>query len=217
MLEQCPGCNQNYDGIFNHKMAKNLLKKYKRRGVRKSSRQLVNKLKEYHWKGASLLDIGGGIGVLFFELVPKGMERVLNIDISQAFNTVFQQEAKDRGVEKRIAFKVGDFLNFKDELGTYDLVTLDKVICCYPDYKGLVEHSVQKAARFYAYVIPRDTWWVKVVHAIGQGLMDLFQQKFRTYIHPSQAIEHIVLGHGFKKIYEVPHREWMTVVYEKIT
>jgi len=46
-------------------------------------------------------------------------------------------------------------------------------------------------------------------------MMDLFQQKFRTYIHSAQAIEKLVLDQGFRKIYQKHHREWMTVVYEK--
>ena len=48
------------------------------------------------------------------------------------------------------------------------IVTLDRVICCYPDMERLVRTSAEKARRLYGAVYPRERWWARV----GVALMN---------------------------------------------
>ena len=43
-----------------------------------------------------------------------------------------------------------------DEIEAADVVTLDRVICCYPDMEALVGRSAERALRLYGLVHPRD-------------------------------------------------------------
>ena len=209
------GCCQNYDGVFDDRMAKSIQKRYEKKGVRPSSKRLVKALQQYNWRGNSQLDIGGGIGAIFFELVPKGMATVCNVDISKAFLSVFQKMALERSLAENIDFRNADFLDVKDELETFDLVTLDKVICCYPDYVNLVEESVKRCNKVYAYVMPRDVWWVKMGQWFGQKLMNLFKINFTVYVHPTKGVSDILEQYGFVQKEIKYHWQWMTVVAEK--
>ena len=42
-----------------------------------------------------------------------------------------------------------------------DLVVLDKVICCYPDFHTQIGSAATKAEKWIAYSLPVDIWWVK--------------------------------------------------------
>lgn len=44
-----------------------------------------------------------------------------------------QEEAKRKGLDDRIRFYHGDFVDLASEIPPADIVTLDRVICCYPD------------------------------------------------------------------------------------
>ena len=50
----------------------------------------------------------------------------------------------------RIEFRLGDFLTLAPELAAADLVTLDRVVCCYTDFEPLLRVSASKARRWYA-------------------------------------------------------------------
>ena len=122
---------------------------------------------------------------------------------------------KARSYENQIQVEMGDFTELHKGLPKADIVTLDKVICCYHDYKPLVELSLQKCKRLYAYTIPRNVWWVKAIHGVEVMIKSFKKNSLRTIIHPASDIEQKVISAGFKKIYQKFNREWLTVLYER--
>ncbi len=211
-------CCQNkvYNDNFDLKLAQEELDDYHASGPKKNSLPLINLLKQLELEDASLLDIGSGVGVVIFELFEQGISEAIYSDYSVSYHAAFQQEIKHKSLEKAIRSYVGDFLETHKNINTVDLVTLDKVICCYENYEELVVHSVKKAKKWYAYSVPRDVWWVKFVHYFEQKIKWIKGNPFRTFVHPTQKIESIISQKGFKKIYNHFNREWQTVVFEKI-
>ena len=209
--------NPTYQEMFDDKSAKKELKRYKNKGVKRSTRPLIAMLNKLPVKAASLLDIGGGIGIISFELFKRGLANSTSVDISAAYAQTFQQEAARSGLADKIEAHTGDFLTIEQALPNADLVTLDKVICCYKDYQGLITSSVAKAKKWYIYTLPRDVWWVRWTQLIGQKVMKLSGSKFESFVHPVAEIEAIVTSNGFRKIDTRYNLQWMTVAYEKIS
>lgn len=211
VCSQCLGA----DTFFNEKLAKRELKRYRRKGPMPSTRQLIEALKSRTVKGLSLLDIGGGIGAIQLELLKAGVMRTLDIDAASDYLTLARAEAQRQGFAKQVAYRKGDFVEIADDIGNADIVTLDRVICCYPDMPKLVDLSAQKAKKLYGLVFPRDTWRMR----IALPLINLYQKirrcPMRMYLHSPLEIDRLVREQGF-----VPHHEsrtflWQVVVYER--
>ena len=149
--KHCCGANQQ----FNLKSAKKDLKRYLKKGPRKPTKLLVEALKEINLKNLTLLDIGGGIGPIPLELIPHGLTKVTNIDASEGYIITAKSEAKKRNYNNLITSHQGDFTDLQEQIQLHDIVTLDKVICCYPFMDDLLKTSLSKAKKYYALVYPQ--------------------------------------------------------------
>ncbi len=214
MPQDC--CKKMYDGFFDQKVANRQLEHYLRKGVKGNTRPLVNALKKLSLKGYSLLDIGGGVGEIVFELDKKGIDRISHVDLSTAYANAFLSEVKKRDMADRVTTFQGDFVDLHAEIGQADVVTLDKVICCYEDFEHLVDYSAAKARKIYAYTIPRDAWWVKVGLQLGLLIQKLRRDPFRPFVHPVEKIEERLERAGLRKVHESKRLIWMTSVYERL-
>ncbi|MCH7500500.1 MAG: methyltransferase domain-containing protein [Nitrospinae bacterium] len=102
---------------------------------------LIAFLKEHEVTGKSLLDIGGGIGAIQHELVAAGAARVTSVDASSGYLAISRKEAESRGYADRASYHYGDFVDLADSVDDADIVTLDKVLCCYDKVDDLVKKS----------------------------------------------------------------------------
>ena len=208
-------CCTDYQTTFDRKLAETELADYYSKGLKKMTRPLVDALQKQDLKGLSLLDIGGGIGVIVFELMKMGASKATNVEISQAYADVFQKEAARRGLSEKTQNLPGDFIDLAPQIEPADIVTLDKVICCYPDYKALVSLSIEKARKYYALILPRDTWWVKLLEFFEQPRRRWQGKTCKTFIHPVAKIEQLVAAAGFRKIEQLTQREWLILLFKK--
>ena len=212
-MDEC--CKIQYDREFDEQYAKKDLIRYRAHGLKKNSQPLFKLIEAVDLAGMSLLDIGGGIGSLSFELLKNGISKSTIIDISEAHIHICRQESCRLGLQDRIQCMQGDFLDEVGSLPSADLVVLDKVICCYAAYELLVKDSICKSKRWYAFSIPRDIWWVH----LGQWLEKLWLQikgrHFPTFIHPVFEIERIITTSGFHKIAQSNYKEWTMMLYER--
>lgn len=104
----------------------------------------------------SLLDIGGGIGVIQHELRAAGVTGITGVDASRAYLAMAREEAERRGYAGDARYVYGDFVALADGIAPADIVTLDRVVCCYPDMAALMDSAAAKAGRFLGLVYPRD-------------------------------------------------------------
>lgn len=211
----CCGHCQDAGNIFDEKTAKKELKRYLKKGPNKSTRLLLDEIRRYDLHGGSLLDIGGGIGTITFELLDYGIDTIVSVDASPAYMNVLKTEAERRGVRDRIHQIFGDITEIPEEINMADIVTLDRVICCYPDMKKLIDRSAVKAERFYGVVYPRGRWPVRMVMQFGNIWFRLRKTDFRTYFHPPADIDARIRSHGFNMIRLMRTIVWEAVLYEK--
>ena len=185
-MDSC--CKITYDATFDLKRAKKEMAQYLKTGPKKSTKYLLEPLQERVQVEGSLLDIGSGVGALIWELLDNGIDHAYYIEISDAYSEAFKEQIVAKSMEKQVNILTGDFTELHPNFPDVDVVTMDKVICCYQDYRPLVKLSLQKARKVYAYTIPRDLWWVKVVNKV-ESLIKSFSNYLRTHIHPTAEIE----------------------------
>ena len=160
---QCKGI----ESLFNQKEAQAKLKAYRKDGPAKTTRMLIDALVSEGIVGATLLDIGGGVGAVQHELLRAGVARATGVDASTAYVKAAQEEAERQGHSDRITYNHANFVELAPQISAADIVTLDRVICCYHDMHSLVSLSVAKAGKLYGLVYPRDTWWMRAAVSLG--------------------------------------------------
>ena len=212
-MDSC--CNNLYNNTFDQKRARKELSNYLKKGVKKNSRVIISPLLKLDLQDKTLLDIGGGSVELIFELSGHGLKQVTYVEISDSYTMVFRDENEKRNLADITEIITGDFVDHHSRIKAHDLVTLDKVICCYEDYQVLVNHAIDKATRWIAYSVPDDKWWVKLVHKMKVFTKLFIKNSMRTYIHPVLEIEQMIAKKGFIKIYEKRKREWLTLIFER--
>lgn len=210
----CCQC-QGLEKLFDQKTAEKELASYRKNGPQKSTGILIDALKAEGMAGLSLLDIGGGIGAIQHELLKAGASHAVNVEASTAYLEAARQETERLGQADRARFHHGDFVDLAPDIEPVDIVTLDRVICCYPDLPALVGLSAARAGKFYGLVFPRDTWWLKIgCAAINFGSW-LMRQHFRFFIHPATAVEAILAQHEFKRCFYHKTFFWQIALYTR--
>ena len=208
---QCEGIEQEFDP----KHARKELERYRRRGMRKTTRWLVDALRNEDIEGMTLLDIGGGVGAIPLELLKSGVRSATGVDASSAFLDAALEEAERRGVSERVKYLHGDFVEVADEVDPADVVTLDRVVCCYDDMPGLIDASTARARQFFALVYPKDIWWTRIGGAAINLWLQLQRSDMRVFIHPAEQIDALVRRRGFTHHTRRATSFWRVDVYRR--
>jgi magnesium-protoporphyrin O-methyltransferase len=211
-------CCQGVDEIFGERTARHDLKRYRRRGPSKPTRRMLDAVRREGIEDASVLDIGGGIGTIQFELLDAGAGRATSVEASAAYLRVAREESRRRGLADRIAYEAGDFVELADGVEPADVVTLDRVICCYPDMESLVGRSAERARRVYALVYPQDRWWVGLGIRVTNLCMRVSRRAFRAYVHRTKDVDAVARAHGLAP--RVARRAgpiWQVAVYVRVS
>jgi magnesium-protoporphyrin O-methyltransferase len=166
-------------------------------------------------RDATLLDIGAGVGAVHHELLGAGIARAVHVDASTAHLAAAREESTQRGYADRVDFVHGDFVSLATTIPSADVVTLDKVICCYPDMERLVRLAAEKAGRFWGAAYPRRAWWVSAGFGVANLLLRLRRSLFRTFLHDPDAIETVLASAGLDAVSSQRTLVWEVVVYRR--
>ena len=205
---QCEGLE-----IETKKWALQDLAQFRRGKPAKTTLMLINTLVDLGVEGVTLLDIGGGIGAVQLELLRAGVTEATSIEASTAYVQVAKQVAAEAGLDQRITYFHGDFVALADRIPEADIVTLDRVVCCYDDVEVLVSLSAAKARRLYALVYPRTEWWVRLALFFENLGCRLRGSSFRAFVHPTELVDRLVRTAGLQLIHLDNTFSWQIVVY----
>jgi 2-polyprenyl-3-methyl-5-hydroxy-6-metoxy-1,4-benzoquinol methylase len=208
---QCQGIEE----LFNDQLVNKDLAQYRVKGPSQTTRLLTKALKEKEIQGLSLLDIGGGVGAVQYELLASGCQSAMDVDASKAYLHAAQEEAQRRGLAERISYQHGNFVDLAPKIPEADIVTLDRVICCFDDMEKLVSLSAGRARKLYGVVFPRDVWWIRIGMKILNFIMRLRHSSYRSFVHPTRAVEALVSSYGLNRKYYHHTALWQVIVYSK--
>jgi len=210
----CAGNASACEGVFDQKRAARELKNYRAQGpVHATTRALIHLLRRAGVEGRTLLDIGGGIGAIQYDLLEAGAREVTAVDASSAYQQAARAEAERRGVSARIDFRLGDFVALAPEVAAADIVTLDRVVCCYSDMDRLVRLSAERCRRLYGLSYPRYRWPVRAVVAIENFFRRLFGNPFRSFVHSPAEMDRLLTGLGLTRTSAVRTFAWEIAIY----
>jgi hypothetical protein len=210
----CCSC-EGYQSQFGEKHAAKDLRRYRSKGPDKTTRLLLDQLTAAGVHGASLLDIGGGVGVVHHELLEAGASSVVHVDATAANIKAAADEAARRGHSTRVTFVEGDFVALAPEISAADVVTLDRVICCYPEMEQLVSQSAARAQRLWGAVFPLERVLFKLFVRLGNGIRVVTRNDFRTFIHPVRAIDAALRREGLKLLSMRDTYGWRAALYSR--
>jgi magnesium-protoporphyrin O-methyltransferase len=212
MTHTCPQC-LGIEKEFDRALAARDLRKYRKRGPARTTRMLLDALNAAGVDGLSLLDIGGGIGAVQHELVKSGVRTVTGIDASTAYLQAAEEEASRQGYADRVRYRHGDFVALAEAVGPAGIVTLDRVLCCYPDVQALVGRSAERAQHLYGVVYPRRTGWTRLGFKLINLICRIRRTPFRIFLHAPEAVDALIRAAGLSQRYYGKTMLWQVAVY----
>ena len=200
---------------FNWRVAARDLRRYRKKGPVGTTQILIDALTHAGVRDRTLLDIGGGIGAMQHALLQTGAARAVGVDVSLAYLHAARKEAARQGHVQRLETHHGDFVVLANEISAADIVTLDRVICCYQDMEALVTRSADRARHLYGLVYPRRTWWTRMAFATCNTLLRLRRSSFRAFIHVPEEVDHLLHLRGLVPIFHHNTLLWQILVYHR--
>jgi magnesium-protoporphyrin O-methyltransferase len=200
---------------FSDAVARRDLKRYRTRGPDPTTRLLRDSiLGAGH--GKTVLDVGAGIGALSLELLAAGVERVTAVEAAPAYVAAAREEAARRNVLHRLDLVYGDFVSVAGDVMPADVVTMDRVVCCYPAYQPLLEAAVHRSRRLLAFSYPRDRWYVRAAVWTQNLGRTLFRNPFRGFVHSVRGMEAVLEQHGFVRMRRHETLKWSADLYVRV-
>ena len=195
--------------------ARSYRRRFIKNGFEPSQLQLMQGLEQAGFKNATLLEVGSGVGYMHQILLELGAKSAVGIDLAPDMLNEAQQWADEKGLADRVEYIQGDFIELLDQVKPTEVTILDKVVCCYPHAKLLLNSSTAKTSRVYALTYPRSRWFIKVAVEIMSFFLKLGGSDFRAFVHNPDDIERWIIAAGFKKTYQKQTFIWLSQIYQK--
>lgn len=201
--------------FFDIKNANKELKRYKRKGAKGTTKRLIEALNGVDLTNKTLLDIGGGIGMLQWHFLENGAKETTDVDASTGYIEVAQQFAIENNWEGKASFIQGDFNDHAPQLNSFDVVTLDRVVCCYPDFHTILKNATAKSSNYLVLSYPLSNWISKAINKLGRLYFIVKKSAFKTYIHPSRDIQQLIESQGFVPMHSSIKFPWHIQMYQR--
>lgn len=209
-------CCEITDHAFGEAEARSALRSYSRNGPAKQTRLILETIRTSGLKDAQLLDIGGGIGAIHHELLEDVAREATHVDASSAYLKEAKREAARRGHSEDVKFVHADFTEVAAEIPEADIVTLDRVVCCYPHFRSLLKAAADHGRKLLALAYPRETWYFRVGFKIMNFVQKLRKDPFRVFIHSVVEMDSLIKREGFERIFLQRLFVWEVAVYRRV-
>jgi magnesium-protoporphyrin O-methyltransferase len=213
MASCCP--SRDYRRLFNQRFARRLANRYSKRGLDKTAQTMVEFLRELGIEGASILEIGGGVGEIEIELLKAGAVRAQNLELSPAYEHEAHQLAGKVGVRGRLDWRIHDLAQDPGAVAPADLVILHRVVCCYPDYERLLGAAADHTQRAIVFSYPPRNALSRAFYVVFNLVIRLTRSSFRGFAHPPGAMFAVLEAHGLRRSYERRSRIWQVAGLER--
>jgi SAM-dependent methyltransferase len=203
------------DDFFDEKLARKDARRYRRKGLDGTAREIVGFLKERGVEGASVLEVGGGTGTLQLELLRGGARHAVNLELSRGYDAVARELAQEAGLADRIERRVVDIAERPEDVVPADVVVLHRVVCCYPWPERLVSSAASHAQRLLVLSFPRrnalSRLWVWSLNLF----LRLRGRGFQSFVHPPETIRAAAVAAGLRRVHEHRGRVWHVAAFER--
>jgi SAM-dependent methyltransferase len=191
--------------------------RYKNKGLSRSSKLLLKFILDGNAQDKAILDLGCGAGGLSIELLRHGAQTSIGFDVSPRMIEAATELARATGFESRAKFQEGNAA--VADLPRSDIVVMDKVMCCYSEWRPLLENSMKASNGVIGFTVPRDEGITKLPFRLALRIANYFQKRREGvlfYLHPLGTIDRTLRESGFKRRKKQASRFWLVFLYSRI-
>ena len=191
--------------------------RYKNKGLSRSSKLLLRFILDNKVRDRSILDLGCGAGGLSFELLKEGACNAVGFDLSPKMIGAATELARADGFESRAKFQLGN--GATSELPESDIVVMDKVLCCYSEWKPLLKNAIKASRVMIGFTVPRDVGVTKLPFRIALSVVNYFQGRrggVLFYLHPLGSVDKTLRDSGFSRLRKQTSRFWLVFLYSRV-
>lgn len=212
-----PACcdPDGYARLFDDKNARRDAQQYLKRGLDRTARRMIDEIAERGVAGASVLEVGGGVGALEIELLRAGAATAVNVELVDTYERPARELLETVVLTDRVGRKLLDFARDGGQLASADIVLLHRMICCYPDMESLVRASADHAHRLLALSFSADRWWWRLGEWLSRGWFALRGCTFRLYVHDPRRILATAESAGLHPIFQRRGWVWQIALLER--
>jgi 2-polyprenyl-3-methyl-5-hydroxy-6-metoxy-1,4-benzoquinol methylase len=211
----CCSAPRGYEKLFGARSARRDAKRYRRKGLDETARLMVDFLRERGLEGATVLEIGGGVGAIEAELLRSGASSAVNVELSPSYEQAALELWREAGVGERAEFRVADVAMDGQDVGPADAVVMHRVVCCYPDYDALVGAAAERARHHLVLSFPRERLLIRA----GLGAINLaarlLRWEYRSFVHPVAGILAAAERRGLRTAFEHRGTIWQVAALER--
>jgi magnesium-protoporphyrin O-methyltransferase len=102
-----------------------------------------------------------------------------------------------------------------DTLPDADVVTLDRVVCCYPDAEALLRQAAGRARQLLAFTYPRDRWYVRTLIVLENLWLRLTGKEFRAFVHTPDRMGAVLESAGLVRATRRKTLVWTLDLYHR--
>jgi hypothetical protein len=203
------------DEFFGERSAERDERRYRRKGADPMARSLARRASARGIEGATVAEIGGGVGQVLLELVRAGAARGEVVELVPVYEPHLLSLARDAGVADRVSFRTADLVADPAAGEAADVVVLNKVVCCTPDGVTLAGIAASLARRTLVLSHPRETWWIRAGFATMNFFQRLRRRRFRAFVHPARELDAAVEQEGLVRASERSGPVFRIVAFER--
>ena len=203
------------DEFFNPRFARRVARRYRRKGLDRAARRMVAFLESRGVDGATVLEIGGGVGHVQVELLRRGATRAVNLEIATSYEAEAERLLEQAGLGDRVERRVMDIARSPEEVEPADVVVLHRVVCCYPDFQRLLTAAGSKADRMLVFSHPPRNVATRVLLSLENGIRRMKGDSFRAFAHPPEQMLAALGDAGLRATYRWRGFGWCVVGLER--
>lgn len=213
ILTRMSGCcgPSGYDDLFGPGFSRHLARRYRKRGLDRTATRMVAFLVEQGIEGASVLEIGGGVGDVQIELLRRGAARTTNLELVDSYEADAAALAAEAGMADRVTRRRLDLATDPSAVEPHDLVVLHRVVCCYPDYQRLLGVAASHATRALVYSHPRANAVSRLLFGTQNLFFRLRRSGFRAFVHDPAAMTGAAESTGLRAAFRHRGAAWHVV------
>jgi magnesium-protoporphyrin O-methyltransferase len=201
--------------LFKDRFARRMARRYRKKGLGKTSKLLVERASAGGLDGATVVEIGGGVGQIMLELLKAGAARGEVVELLPAYEDHARALAEEAGVGERASFRTADLVADPAAGEPADVVVMNRVVCCTPDGVELTGIAASLARRRLVLVFPRPSALATAVVGVQNLYFRLLRRRFRVFIHSPAAIAAAAEAHGLRLAFEHAGRVWQVAAFER--
>lgn len=194
-----PGDLDKYDAVFDERFASAVARRYRRHGLSRAERRIVAFAAEVGVDGASVLEIGGGVGEIQLELLARGASRTTNLELAGAYEPEAARLIKEARMDERVRRSVGiDIARQPELVEAADIVVLHRVVCCYDDAERLLSAAADHARRAIVFSYPPASWPSRVFVGISNLALRLGGRSYQGFVHQPDEMFRVLRERGLR-------------------